>query len=295
MTIFEATQKVSNIIRSRFGCPVEFHYSPTSENLASPKTHLDDFFATIKRNSGAQFIISKGSFLVPVYVDADLFGCIEIKNTESLDASTCEDLHSLVDATLKEFIVQAEALRRLKIKESLLTSASTENLVPLFKKNKNLQEKPFHLVDYSFEKNPVKSALFISGYDYSKMRDLAVDVHGLLNRNSFIPYSVLDFKNSFMEEMAELGKITIFIPEIIDLPAFEIDEIINYLSKNTQSSCPFIIISSQKSLENLQAEELIPLELIEIFKRFHLELNEKFFESQKTTSFWNLNPSPEVH
>ncbi len=293
MTIFEATQRVSNIVKSKFGCHIEFHYAP---QFSTQKVNdsIVSHFETLSRNLGAKFVISKGVILVPIFVETEVFGCIEIKGGDLLNPDLYDDLHILLDSTLRDFIVKKELLRRLKIEEAALLSHQANNVIPIFKKKENCDAKNiFNFISHRDE--PLKTALFISGNDYSRIRDLAVDIHSLMSRNSFVPYSILEIKNSFMEEMAQLGHITIFVPEIIDLPAYEVEDITNYLEKNITPSCPFLIISSQKSLDDLESEALIPEKLIQILKRFHLELNDDVFDGSRPTDIWNNNPSPEIH
>lgn len=293
MTIFEATQRVSNIVKSKFGCHIEFHYSPQYSSQKANDTVVS-YFETLNRNLGAKFVISKGVILIPIFVETEVFGCIEIKGGDLLNPDLYDDLHILLDSTLRDFIVKTELLRRLKIEEASLVNHQENNVIPIFKKKDTNEVKNiFNFISHKEE--PLKTALFISGNDYSRMRDLAVDIHSLMSRNSFVPYSVLEIKGSFMEEMANLGHISIFIPEIIDLPAYEIEDITHYLDKNITPSCPFLIISSQKSLDDLEKESLIPDKLVQILKRFHLELNEDLYVDKKPTDFWNHNPSPEIH
>lgn len=292
MTIFEATQRVSNIVKSKFGCTVEFYYAPKFDtDKVDPKA--EDYFAALTRNFGAKFVICKGAILIPVFVETEIFGCVEIKGGDLLDPNLYDELHNFLDSTLRDFIIKRELLRRLKIQESTLLNQKSGNVIPIFKKKESEQNKMFNFVGHRNE--PLKSSLFISGNDYSRMRDLAVEIHDLMGRNSFVPYSILDFKRSFMEEMAELGNITIFIPEITDLPAYEIEDITNYLETNITPSCPFLIVSSQKSLEDLEREALIPEKLIEIFKRFRLELNEDYVGGPNRPHLWDHEPSPEIH
>ncbi len=293
MTIFEATERVSSITEKKFGCKVQFHYSPVLSHM-SDQQHADldttRLFDILGRNTGAKFVISQGAILVPIHVERDLFGCIEVRNGDILNPEIFEDLHTLIDSTLRDFVIKKELLRRLKIQESALYPQS--NIVPIFRKKEDDNKNIFSLTPH--DNDPLKLSLFIHGEDYSKMRDLAVDVHSLMTRNSFVPYSVLDFKINFFQEMCELGRISVFIPEILDLAEYEVLDITNYLMQNMSPASPFLIISSQKNLKTLEEEQLVPKSLIEILKRFHLEVNEEP-KDQKSTSFWNSTPSTDAH
>jgi hypothetical protein len=286
MNIFEATTKVSKIAEQKYGCSVEFVYF--GQNADHNDESYNSIFQTIQRNVGAQFVIAKGAILVPVYVDGEIFGSIVIKDGMNVDPLSFEDLHIFLDTTLKDFIVKKEKLRRIKIEESIIKANKIQeennNVIPLFKNandemilslTKTYESKS---VDTEMDKNEQswRSALFLTGGDYTQTRAIAHDIHSLLNRNSFVPYSVLEMNSpKFSENLPSLGRISIFIPEILDLSQGEVAEIFNFIKNHSHRENPFFIISSQKSFEEIQKEELIDPEFTEALKKFHLEFQGK--------------------
>jgi hypothetical protein len=271
MNIFEATTKVSKIAEQKYGCSVEFVYL---ENVNSD-TKYNEIFETIQRNVGAQFVIAEGAFLVPVYVDGEIFGSIVIKDGMNVDPLNFEDLHVFLDATLKDFIVKKEKLRRIKIEESLLKASKLSNVIPLFK---NGNEDVVMSLSQKHMQNDQswKSALFLTGGDYTQTRSIANEIHSLLDRNAFVPYSVLEMNSpNFSENLPSLGRISIFIPEILDLSRQEAAEIFNFIKNQSHRDHPFFIISSQKSFDEILKEELLDPAFIEALKKFHLEFQGK--------------------
>ena len=277
MNIFEATTKVSKIAEQKYGCSVEFVYFNASTDQTDT---YNTIFETIQRNIGAQFVIAQGGILVPVYVDGELFGSIVIRDGMNVDPLNFEDLHVFLESTLKDFIVKKEKLRRMKIEESLIKAHQNKNhnVVPLFKNDngeivmslsKSLSAKPEN--DHSW-----RSALFLTGGDYSQTRAIANEIHSLLNRNAFVPYSVLEMNSPrFSENLPALGKISIFVPEILDLSQKETAEIFNFIKNLSHKDHPFFIISSQKSFDEISKEELLDPEFIAALKLFHLEFHGK--------------------
>src|SRR5690606_29876375 len=175
------------------------------------------------RNAGAQFVIAQGAILVPVYIDGEIFGSIVVKDGMHVDPLNFEDLHIFLDSTLKDFIVKKERLRRIKIEESIIKAQETSNVIPLFKNHHEevvislKNTSPANEIDQAW-----KAALFLTGGDYSQTRAIAHDIHSLLNRNSFVPYSVLELNSpNFSNSLSQLGKITVFVPEILDLSETE--------------------------------------------------------------------------
>lgn len=277
MNIFEATNKVSKIAEQKFGCVVEFVYYNNAHQ--SQDETYNSIFEAIQRNIGAQFVIAQGSILVPVYVDNELFGSIVIKDGMNVDPLNFEDLHSFLETTLKDFIVKKEKLRRIKIEESIMKAHSIkmDNVIPLFKNANDeiimsLSRKTVaNDMDHSW-----RSALFLTGGDYSQTRAIANEIHSLLNRNAFIPYSVLEMNSPrFSENLPALGKISIFVPEILDLSPAESKEIFNFIKNHSHRDHPFFIISSQRSFDEISKEELLDPEFIAALKQFHLEFHGK--------------------
>lgn len=290
MNIFEATTKVSKIAEQKYGCSVEFVYfthSTDAESIMNDEAY-SRIFETIHRNVGAQFVISQGAILVPVYVDGEIFGSIVIKDGMNVDPLNFEDLHIFLDTTLKDFIVKKEKLRRIKIEESLIKAYKNKiehsNVIPLFKNANDdivislsqsyAQKTSKDTLDHN--EQAWKSALFLTGGDYSQTRAIANEIHSLLNRNAFVPYSVLEMNSpKFSDNLPSLGRISIYIPEILDLSAPETAEIFNFIRNHSHKENPFFIISSQKSFDEITKEELLDPEFITALKLFHLEFQGK--------------------
>ncbi|MES2769418.1 MAG: hypothetical protein V4596_09760 [Bdellovibrionota bacterium] len=285
MNIFEATTKVSKIAEQKYGCSVEFVYF--GQNADHNDDSYNSVFETIQRNVGAQFVIAKGAILVPVYVDGEIFGSIVIKDGMNVDPLNFEDLHIFLDTTLKDFIIKKEKLRRIKIEESIIKAnkmkESSSNVIPLFK---NMNDDIVLSLTRSYEEKTTdietkndkvwRSALFLTGGDYTQTRAIAHDIHSLLNRNAFVPYSVLEMNSPrFSENLPSLGRISIYIPEILDLSQNEAAEIFNFIKNLSSREHPFFIISSQKSFDEIQKEALLDPELISALKLFHLEFQGK--------------------
>ena len=264
MNIFDATLRVSKMMEQKYGCSVEFYYYSQIQNQEIDKA----VFETIERNLGAQFVIAQGKILMPIYIDGDLFGSIVVKEGSQIHPENFEEVHLFLDTTLKDFIVKKESLRRLKIEEACLKAQISEtNIVPILKNRMIADSK-----DFESESN-YRSALFLTGGDYTNVREIALDIHSMLKRSSFVPYSVLDFNSPiFSENMPELGRITIFIPEILDLSKKEIQQIFEYIHNFSSQQNPFLIISSQRSVADIEKENLLEPEQIDHLKKFHLML-----------------------
>ncbi len=129
MNILDATNKIARIAQKKFGCNVNF------TRLSSLTGESPDFDVTIiERNFGAQFIISNNDILIPVYVQYELFGIINLEGAAQLDALRLETLQDFADSTLKEYIIKDETLRRTKILESSLEGQKmSTNVLPITK------------------------------------------------------------------------------------------------------------------------------------------------------------------
>lgn len=299
MTILEATEKISGVTQSRFGCPVLFHYAPHNKggdeslDQTNPLDKIQQIFTVVGRNPTAPFILSQQDILIPVCIENDIYGCIEVAGGGDLELKALEEVCGLVDNTLKEFVIKTEVLRRLKIQEATLASMADSKVVPLFQSPGAEEQSTFRFIRQ--RSDSLKTALFISSEGEEKARTLAMDLHGLLHKKSFVPYEALSFKGDFVAEMLGLGNITIFIPELLNLPAYEIEDITNYLLSQKTSLSPFLIVSSQKSLEELKEEPHIPVALLEIFQGFHLETLGEKPPSQIQHSMWEQEPPPDLH
>lgn len=278
MNIFDATVRVSKIMEQRYGCSVEFHYY-NQEAEVGPKSSI---FEIIERNFGAQFVIAQGQIVVPIYIDEKLFGSVVVKENSQINPDDFEEIQMFIDTTLKDFIIKKESLRRLKIEESCLNAVFNQtNVVPMIRNKFSLyfsddtqDEKGDNQEFLTIEnKGPFGQALFLTGGDYSQTREIAFDIHSLLKRNSFVPYSVLDFKSQlFSENLPGLGRVTIFIPEILDLSPKEREQVFEYIHNYASKKFPFLILSTQKSLSEIEAEKLLDPQQLEQLKGFHMTL-----------------------
>lgn len=275
MNIFEATTKVSKIAEQKYGCSVEFVYY--DDNESNSEEYINTF-ETIKRNAGAQFVIAQGAILVPVYIDGEIFGSIVVKDGMHVDPLNFEDLHIFLDTTLKDFIIKKESLRRIKIEESLI-KAQSSNVIPLFKNSHEeivMSLRNNAATNANESDKTWKAALFLTGGDYSQSRAIAHDIHSLLGRNSFVPYSILELNSpSFSESLSQLGKITVFVPEILDLAQSEIDEIFRYVQTCSNKEKPFFIISSEKAFDDIAKENLLEPEFVAALRSYHLQFQGK--------------------
>ncbi len=278
MNIFEATTKVSKIAEQKYGCSIEFIYYDHSESNSEEYINT---FETIKRNAGAQFVIAQGAILVPVYIEGEIFGSIVVKDGMHVDPLNFEDLHIFLDTTLKDFIIKKESLRRIKIEESLMKAQSqkSSNVIPLFKNTHDevvMSLKNNAALEKTDADQAWKAALFLTGGDYSQSRAIAHDIHSLLGRNSFVPYSILELNSpNLSESLSQLGKITIYVPEILDLAQTEIDEIFKYVQLCSNKEKPFFIISSEKAFDDIANENLLEPEFISALRSFHLQFHGK--------------------
>ncbi len=271
-------------MEQRYGCSVEFHYynqelvkreSAPSAQAAEPKSSV---FEIIERNFGAQFVIAQGQIIIPIYIDDHLFGTVVVKENSQINPNDFEEIQLFIETTLKDFIIKKESLRRLKIEESCLSGVlNTQNVIPLFRNNFSsfLLEEPDSESEFTAleDNSRFRQALFLTGGDYTQTREIAFDIHSLLKRNSFVPYSVLDFSSQlFSDHLPGLGRVTIFIPEVLDLSEKEREQVFEYIHNYSSTKYPFLVLSSQKTIAEIETEKNLLPQQLEQLKKFHMTL-----------------------
>lgn len=125
--------------------------------------------------------------------------------------------------------------------------------------------------------NPMQ-CLFIEGKNSYEITKAASRAHDLSSNWAYLQFKDVVNSNTTIEEIWAMGRITLFVDDILSLSPHQKLLMLNLLRYSHFEDGPFLILGSIVSLEELEFENLIPKDLI------------AFFKQQKKNSFSNIFP-----
>jgi DNA-binding NtrC family response regulator len=187
--------------------------NPYSDSKESPVVDI------VIRNRGARKIVSGNDLIVPVYAGELLAGAAVLDDGISLSEAQIDEVISTIELVLGEYIEVVHRIQKTRQLESHLSTASGDNgnvyyLHQARTKNKPLQEQ----VKVGRHQGPYLTQILIEGKNGIPFKEIAFDIHQRSGRSSFISWTDLDAsKITEPEHIAELGPLTIFVPNLADL------------------------------------------------------------------------------
>lgn len=269
--------RLAKIIKARYGAETTFIWvSELSEE--SRKALLSDQ-GSCKDASGAQL-----SYAFPVFSHYRLIGQVVVNGPRSMEATRTEgEMRDLVELFLDHNLALSDQLETLDMIQYQLersqASFDTDNVIPI-RRSKTpvevsgaLRSKPKPRIGFALP-------TFIEGLSYSEMRRLALEIHDLSGRYAFLHLSDLSW--SSRDELADLGPVTLYVPDIGLLTADEQRRLADHLRTRPGVDTPQFIFGSLSTEKELRESNLVDQNLLETATVCRLIMDRSFEEYKKT-------------
>lgn len=232
---------------------------------------------------------------IPIIVNENFLGTAVVSEGYDL---THEEKNSLAE-TVKMILEPSLYAKWLQRREQNLTEVSRldfapdDNLVLFNDLEKKYLDVSHQDADLDFKL--ISNIIHLHGKNEFFIKRVAYQIHEMANRWAFLPFQ--DLKEvSTIQDLLNLGAVTLFVENLEDLTPVQQDLIMAYLESPRTSSEPLFITASSKTLAELKASERVVESLLEEASKTcfevdraplsHTDLKEilemMFFEALKT-------------
>jgi hypothetical protein len=163
----------------------------------------------------------------------------------------------------------------------LLSHAATDNVIPLY--------GPYGLPDsFFFDSEEITSEdsassailmdehtniLFLEGLSPANIQKAAVDIHEISERWAYLRFHDIKDQIQSVQDLIDLGSLTLFIEDILSINPFHREIISEYLKGPQLRSQPLLLIGSATSFRDLQAQDMLHPDLVRVFGSHLLEID----------------------
>lgn len=241
--------KLKSIIRNRFGKGLEI-------------SRLTDLQSV---GPDSDFFFKNKDLIIPIFQEKTYLGTAIVPDAKEIDDRNIHSISTLVKMTLiPVFYSQFQSLQENNLLASGGQMQATTGVDDFgIKGARSTVGDVSSIISHVIHLNGIKEIVF----------KVAHQIHELDNRWAFLPFE--NVKNEFksVSNIKSLGRITVFIEDVVALSLEEQMLIAEYRNKSqsTQSEEPLIIIGSQADLKELAAHPAIASEML-------FAMNEQTFE-----------------
>jgi hypothetical protein len=227
----------------------------------------------LKRNADSLAILTQSHVVLPIRNSGQLLGVMVLLEGSKLLPQEIDQARQVMELIVTSFLIEQQKVSLLSdLEEYLSVQLKSEKQQGLNGQNsvissfESLDEEDsedtgffvdrladeLSLYDIDFEEStPV--LLLDSGV--TPIREMALEVHRLSQRFAFLSYSdISDTDRRDVQALTNLGKVTLFIPDVLHLTASEKMALEIFIKMNLDNEAPRIICGI--SLEPAQAVEL---------------------------------------
>jgi hypothetical protein len=194
--------------------------------------------------------------------------------SEKCQSEISASFHGLLGA-MDDLEVRRDGLIRLEERLQAAMSELPSNVIPLrrptgapFKGISSIRDKRWML----------KLDCLIESPDPDDIQKMALELHSQSQRVGFLEYSNLDRTTRLnLSEMLQLGSVTLFIPNILDLFLDEQRVLVEIVQQNSAFR-PLLMVGAPIPYSELRSDPQINLELLALLSRAYIKLSRPFAE-----------------
>ncbi len=268
--------RLAKIIKARYDAEISFSW--LSDLSPESRAALVSETGSVKGSTEAPL-----SYVFPVFSHYRLVGQVVVKGPRGLNSSKAEDeMRDLVELFLDHNLALSDQIETLDMIQSQLESAQasvdTDNVIPIRRSKTNpelkgaLRSKPKPRIGFALP-------TFIEGLSYADMRNLALEIHELSGRYAFLHLSDLAWTSR--DELADLGPITLYVPDIGLLTFEEQRKLGEHLRSRPGVDTPQFIFGSLSTYKELRESNLVDSPLLEAVSVCRLIMDRPFIEYKK--------------
>lgn len=260
--------RLCRIIAERYQRPVSYvEMNPYADSDGS------DIVDLVNRNRRAKKLISGDALVVPVRLGESVAGAAVIQQGITLTETEIDAVVDTVELLFDGYVEAADRSAHVRQLENYLENTlPADNVVYLHNiksKNKEVGEQ----ILVGRHQGPYLTQILLEGKPGIPFKEIAFDVHQKSGRSSFISWDDLDtaqFANP--QDIAELGPITVFIPNLAELSKAEQAVLDQYMLELMGEDAPRLIASVQSPLNQLVESGTVSSTLAFYFSKAHLKI-----------------------
>ena len=247
-------QKLARLIKNRYGCDLSYR---------ALKDLTED--ERIKACSH--------SHALSIHLHGEAVGVVYVSNSHHLCADSLKALKEVV-STVMEFTLQSSNhLEIINLLEHQLGQQNETNIIKMIRPNRTTNAF-LNTKNYSEDMGP-NTPVLIEANSHDDILKMAVEIHERSQRYAFIQFDQLsDSARLNSSELHGMGRISLFIPDLVELTSAETLTLIHFINTSTSSDCPQIIVGTL-----LRSEQLMQMD--SIHKNLYTLLNTAVFRLQK--------------
>ncbi|MEQ1878759.1 MAG: hypothetical protein ABL958_19110, partial [Bdellovibrionia bacterium] len=260
--------RLCQMIAERYQRQVRYvELTPYSDSPESPIVDL------VIRNRRAKKIIAGDDLVVPVRMGERLAGAAVISGGMTLPETDMDAVVDTVGLILDEYVEVSDRVDRIRQLENHLQNVTeSPNVVYLHQvrtRNKELGEQ----IAVGRQQGPHLTQILLEGRAGIPFKEIAFDIHQKSGRSSFISWDDLDASQiARASDIAELGPITIFFPNLANLSPAQQAVLDDYVLNVMDDFTPRIMAAIQAPLSELVERGSIKSTLGFYFSKIHLRI-----------------------
>jgi hypothetical protein len=258
----------------------------------------------LNKERSEEYRIIDGDLVIPIWVQNRFFATAKIPRVSEFTDSEREAINQLVKLILEptfygwylgQIADNAEAMKNY--------SAVRPMHVVVPKGDSALQRDSetdeFSIDDFSLESDlgPIEMRphfLFLEGRTHSNIIKLAVQIHELTSNWASLRFHEITDGTTTANEILNMGSITLVIEDILNLSPEQRALLLSILRAPQTVESPLILIGSTSTLESMETEEMLPTDLVKLFKDQRIDIERLPTDQPKREEIIQLLLGPAV-
>lgn len=259
--------KLETILKSRYGKGFEI------------KSLFDA--ARIQSIGGSGFALIGEELHIPLRNDDTVLGTVIVNNASDLSSDSQGDIAELVKMTLVPQLYKWH----LETKESNLHALLNSQPVSIAPSTDDMQfhdDENFEVIETSLHVDQphfVTPLIFIRSAKPQTIHKTAVQIHEYSERWAMIPFKDISDQIQAVEDLKQMGAVTLYISDITLLLSEEQKLLLNYINQKGSKDQPLLLIGTGLSNQEAMQSPLIERGLKEFISSALLDVDELQLES----------------
>lgn len=204
---------------------------------------------------------------------AGIWGLRPSKPLSESDRLEVHDSFKTILGTMERMRERCDDLARLQNKIHAQLEELPSNVIPFSRaRSRNMP------VEAPRKRWTLKMDCLIEGTDSLEIHKMALELHSQSSRYAFLDYSEIDSKKRLVpSELLEMGAVTLFIPNILELSRYE-QQVLRHIVDQDTLNRPLLMVGSLLPYSQLRGEPNVDSEFLALLSRAYIKLTRPFQE-----------------
>lgn len=204
---------------------------------------------------------------------AGIWGIRPAKPLSDSDRLEVSDSFKTILGSMERLRERCDDLARLQNKIQAQLEELPSNVIP-FDRARGRQMP----VEAPRKRWTLKVDCLIEGTDFEEIHKMALELHTQSSRYAFLDYTEIDAqKRMIPSELLEMGAITLFIPNILELTRYE-QQVLRHIIDQDTLNRPLLMVGSLMTYSQLRGEPSVDSEFLALLSRAYIKLTRPFRE-----------------